>query len=54
MSLRGRLSLLGAAAMLVAACSSGGATTAPSAAAPSGDTPIAGGLLDKVMKPARS
>jgi polar amino acid transport system substrate-binding protein len=50
MSLRGRLSLLGAAAMLVAACSSGGATTAPSAAAPSGDTPIAGGLLDKVMK----
>ena len=50
MSLRGRLSLLGAAAVLVAACSSGGATAAPSAGAGSGDTPIAGGLLDKVMK----
>ena len=50
MSLRGRLSLLGAAAVLVAACSSGGATTAPSADTGSGDTPIAGGLLDKVMK----
>jgi polar amino acid transport system substrate-binding protein len=50
MSLRGRLSLLGAAAVLVAACSSGGATAAPSADTGSGDTPIAGGLLDKVMK----
>ena len=35
MSLRGRLSLLGAAAVLVAACSSGGSTPAPSAAPPS-------------------
>jgi polar amino acid transport system substrate-binding protein len=35
MSLRGRLSLLGAAAILVAACSSGGSTPAPSAAPPS-------------------
>jgi polar amino acid transport system substrate-binding protein len=50
MSLRGRLSLLGAAAVLVAACSSGGATATPSADTGSGDTPIAGGLLDKVMK----
>ena len=67
MSLSGRLSLLGAAAVLVAACSSGGgATTAPSAAAPTeaapsvaesmapseaaSVAPIAGGLLDKVLK----
>ena len=65
MSLRGRLSLLGATAVLVAACSGGGASPEPSAAAPS-DTapspaesvapsdagsaaPIEGGLLDKVM-----
>ena len=50
MSLRGRLSLLGATAILVTACSSGGATPSPSADTGSGDTPIAGGLLDKVMK----
>lgn len=65
MSLRGRLSLLGAAAILVAACSSGGSTPAPSAAAPStapstaaseapstaaSAAPIAGGLLDKILK----
>lgn len=65
MSMRGRLPLLGAVAVLVAACSSGGATTAPSAAAPSvaapsvaasvapsevaSAAPIAGGLLDKVL-----
>jgi polar amino acid transport system substrate-binding protein len=57
MSLRGRLSLLAAAAIVVTACSSGGsATAAPSAGggatpAPSaggGDTPVAGGLLEKV------
>ena len=68
MSLRGRLSLLGGAAVaLVAACSSGGATTAPATEAPPSAapararpaseapaseapaTPIAGGLLDKVL-----
>ena len=49
MSLRGRLSLLGATAILVAACSSGGgATSAPSEAASA--APIEGGLLDKVLK----
>ena len=74
MTLRGRLSLLGAVAIIVAACSSGGAgastaptaapstapsaaeSTAPSEAAPSEAaseavaSPIAGGLLDKVLK----
>ena len=66
MSLRGRLSLLGATALLFAACSGGGATTAPSTATPSeappsaaestapsesaSAAPIAGGLLDKVLK----
>ena len=67
MSLRGRISLLGVAVMLVAACSSGGgATTAPATQAPVSEapasqvaseapaseapaTPIAGGLLDKVL-----
>jgi polar amino acid transport system substrate-binding protein len=39
MSLRGRLSLLGAAAVLVAACSSGGATTAPATEAPATAAP---------------
>ena len=34
MSLRGRMSLLGATAVLFAACSSGGATTAPATPAP--------------------
>ena len=65
MSLRGRLSLLGAVTVLVAACSTGGATPAPTAAPTSApttasesmapatmapETPIAGGLLDKVLK----
>jgi len=73
MSLRGRLSLLGAVALIAAACSSGGtATTAPTtaptaaptdapASAPASEpasepasqapaSPIAGGLLDKVLK----
>ncbi len=70
MSLRGRLSVLGATAVLFAACSGGGATPAPtvaptvappSEAAPSAAesmapseaasaAPIAGGLLDKVLK----
>ena len=68
MSLRGRLSLLGATAILFAACSGGGATTAPSTATPTeaapsavestapsesaaaSASPIAGGLLDKVLK----
>jgi polar amino acid transport system substrate-binding protein len=64
MSLRGRISLLGAMAILVAACSGGGATPSPTTAptdapsvAPSdsaGPTeapsaPIAGGLLEKVL-----
>jgi len=52
MSLRGRVSLLGVVAVLAAACSSGGATPAPSAnpsVAPT-PAPIAGGLLEKVMK----
>lgn len=72
MSLRGRLSLLGAIAIIASACSGSGATPSPSAvasvsptappasvastapsasatAAPSA-TPIAGGLLDKVLK----
>ncbi|HEX5826021.1 MAG TPA: transporter substrate-binding domain-containing protein [Candidatus Limnocylindrales bacterium] len=39
MTLRGRLSLLGATAVLVAACGGGGATTAPSAATPSEAAP---------------
>ncbi len=71
MSLRGRLSLLGAVAIVAAACTTGGgATTAPSvaptaapttaASAPASEAaspseaasvaPIAGGLLDKVLK----
>src|SRR6187431_533863 len=66
MSLRGRMSLLGATAVLFAACSGGGATTAPSSATPSeaapsaaestapsesaSAAPIEGGLLDKVLK----
>jgi polar amino acid transport system substrate-binding protein len=71
MSLRGRISLLAATAVLFAACSSGGATPAPSVAAPSdaapssaapsassstapseapSASPVAGGLLDKVLK----
>ncbi len=63
MSLRGRMTLLGAAAVLVAACSGGGATTAPATAAPAteppaseaaseapaSEAPIAGGLLEKVL-----
>ena len=66
MSLRGRIPLLGVAAVLVAACSSGGATTAPVTEAPvsvapasqaaseapaseAPATPIAGGLLEKVL-----
>jgi polar amino acid transport system substrate-binding protein len=39
MSLRGRLSLLGAAAVLVTACSSGAATSAPATAAPATEAP---------------
>ena len=68
MSFRGRMTMLGMAAVLVAACSSGAATTAPAtpaatsgatpastaAATPAGTeapaTPIAGGLLEKVLK----
>jgi len=74
MSLRGRLSLLGAVTVIAAACSSGGAATsaptsaptvaptaAPSVAAAATPvptatptaapaTPVAGGLLDKVLK----
>lgn len=52
MSLRGRISLLAATAVLVGACSGGGATPAPSTAASAGtgDTPIAGGLLEKIQK----
>ncbi len=52
MSLRGRITLLATTAILVGACSGGGATPAPPAAASagSGDTPIAGGMLEKVMK----
>lgn len=62
MSMRGRLSLLGAAAVLFAACSSGGgATTAPTnppaastaaseaPSAPASAAPIAGGLLEKIL-----
>ena len=65
MSMRGRLPLIGAVALLVAACSSGGSSPAPSAAAPTeaapsaaesmapseaaSTAPIAGGLLDKVL-----
>jgi len=49
MSLRGRLSLLAAAAIVVTACSSGGAATPAPSAEGGGDTPVAGGLLDKVM-----
>jgi polar amino acid transport system substrate-binding protein len=65
MSLRGRLSMLGAIAVLAAACSSGAATPAPTtaptsapasapasqpASAPASAAPIAGGLLDKILK----
>jgi polar amino acid transport system substrate-binding protein len=68
MSLRGRLSLLGAVAIIAAACSSGSATQAPTtaptnapasvpASVPASEpasaasaAPIAGGLLDKVLK----
>ena len=71
MSLRGRLSMLGAVAVIAAACSSGSATPAPTAAPTAAPTtapteapsvaasepaseapasPIAGGLLDKVLK----
>ena len=63
MSLRGRMTLLGVAAIVVAACSSGGATTAPATEAPATEAPasqaatlapesvapIAGGLLEKVL-----
>lgn len=53
-----RISGLVAVAMLIAACSSPGATTAPTTAATAGGgetaeasaAPIAGGLLDKVLK----
>jgi polar amino acid transport system substrate-binding protein len=66
MSIRGRLALIGGVAVLVAACSSGGSSPAPSAAAPTeaassaaesmapseaaSMAPVAGGLLDKVLK----
>jgi len=59
MSLRGQISLLAATVILVGACSGAGATPAPATPAPAtsasastgtGDTPIAGGLLDKVIK----
>ena len=71
MSLRGRLTMLGAVAVLAAACTGGGATPAPTAAPPTAApptaaasaavatpapttnataAPIAGGLLDKVLK----
>ena len=71
MSLRGRLSMLGAVAVIAAACSSGSATQAPTTAPTAAPTaapteapsvpasepaseappsPIAGGLLDKVLK----
>lgn len=65
MSIRGRAALLAAGVMLVSACTSGATpapTSPPSAAPPSGTgsapasastapaTPIAGGLLDKVIK----
>jgi polar amino acid transport system substrate-binding protein len=70
MSLRGRMTMLGAAALLVAACTGSAATPAPAtqapatpapataepASAPASEAPatpmapIAGGLLDKVMK----
>jgi polar amino acid transport system substrate-binding protein len=63
MSLRGRMTLLGVAAIVVAACSSGGATTAPATEAPATEAPasqaatlapesvapIAGGLLEQVL-----
>ncbi len=62
MSIRGRLSMLGAVAIIAAACSSGGggasATAAASAGAgasatacaDAGVTPAAGGLLEKIKK----
>lgn len=56
MSLRGRLSLLGAIALIVAACGGGSsATTAPSTGGEPSvgagtPAPVAGGLLDKVTK----
>ncbi|MFI5042888.1 MAG: hypothetical protein ACHQNA_13760, partial [Acidimicrobiales bacterium] len=64
MSIRGRAALLAAGILLVSACTSGATpapTSPPSAAPPSGSgseapasaapaTPIAGGLLDKVIK----
>ena len=61
MSLRGRLSLLGTLALLATACSSAASPSAaapsaaaPSAAAPSAAAPsvapVAGGLLEKIMK----
>jgi polar amino acid transport system substrate-binding protein len=64
MSIRGRLSLLAAVAVIAAACSSGGAATtapasqapasqaaseAPMSEAPASAAPIAGGLLEKVL-----
>jgi len=63
MSLRGRLSLLAAVAVIAAACSNGGGATteptqapasqaaseAPASEAPASTAPIAGGLLEKVL-----
>lgn len=56
MSLRGRLTMLGVATVLVAACGGGAATTAPATpagstgtTAPASTAPVAGGLLEKVL-----
>ncbi len=59
MSIRGRLSMLGAVALVAVACSSGGGGGAAVSAAPgastiacadAGVTPAAGGLLEKIKK----